>query len=377
METAGSRKKIVHIAKVTGIHGMEKHLLTLLPQLNSTSWQIIFLLLIENHNPVSEYLALLEKNGIMVHTVTIRHDVDPICFWQIVLFLFKAKPSLVHTHLVHGDLYGIIAAKLAGIKHIVSTKHNDDDFRQRGFFKLVHHVLSTYTARIITISAWIRQFAHAVEKIPCEKMCTIYYGVAPPKVSRDRESLRAELGFRNGETVLGIVARLTEQKGHRYLIEAFARAITKNSRLRLLIVGSGELEDDLKRQVQNQYIEHLVTFTGYRSDIYEILNAIDIFIHPSLWEGFGLSVLEAMAVGKPVIATHISALPEIVEDTVTGLLVSPKNVDALADKILTLASNPLMIKQMGEKGRERCETHFSVERMVQATRTLYDEVLAL
>ena len=136
--------------------------------------------------------------------------------------------------------------------------------------------------------------------------------------------MRAGLGIGSDETVLGIIARLVEQKGHRYLIEAFATAVQQNRKLRLLIVGSGALEDDLKARVRHCGLEKAVLFTGYRSDTVDLLGAIDIFVHPSLWEGFGLAVLEAMAMGKPVIATRVSALPELIEDTVSGFLVAPR-----------------------------------------------------
>jgi len=167
-----------------------------------------------------------------------------------------------------------------------------------------------------------------------------------------------------------------EQKGHRYLIDGFAKAVTENQKLRLLIVGSGALEEELKKQVQEEHLQEKVIFTGYRSDTVDLLNAVDIFAHPSLWEGFGLSVLEAMNMGKPVVATNVSALPELVEDTVTGFLVPPRDASALADALLKLAANPSLRQQLGAGGQQRCRSFFSVDRMVQETRSLYAEVLA-
>jgi glycosyltransferase involved in cell wall biosynthesis len=128
--------------------------------------------------------------------------------------------------------------------------------------------------------------------------------------------------------------------------------------------------------VQNARLTDRIKFTGYRTDVYDILHALDIFIHPSLWEGFGLSVLEAMAMGKPLIATQVSAIPELVEDAVTGILVPPRDAAALSAAIAKLAQDQSLQKQMGEYGRERWRTHFSVDRMVRATESLYAEVLA-
>ena len=376
MSTAAEKKKIVHIAKVTGIHGMENHLLTLLPRLNSPAYEINFLILTDPRHPVADYRALLAQRGVITHTSTIRHDIDPACFVRLVQYLRDVRPALVHTHLMHGDVYGIPAAKLAGIPCIISSKHNDDAFRQHGFLRLVNYALNRNITRAITISEWIRTFTHTVERVPLDMLQTIYYGIEPPQPATERAVVRTKLGIGRDEIVLGIIARLVAQKGHRYLIEAFTKALQQNQNLRLLIVGSGELENDLKARVQKSGLEKAVLFTGYRSDTADLLNAIDIFIHPSLWEGFGLSVLEAMAMGKPVIATRVSALPELIEDTVSGFLVEPKDPDALAAMITLLAGSLVLQKQIGEQARQRCREQFSVERMVEATRELYGDVLA-
>jgi glycosyltransferase involved in cell wall biosynthesis len=376
LPTAAEQKKIVHIAKVTGIHGMEKHLLTLLPCLNGPAYEITFLILYDPRHPVAGYCRLLAQRGILTHTIPIRRDADPVSFFRIVRYLRTMRPALVHTHLIHGDLYGITAAKLAGISCIISSKHNDDAFRQHGLLKAVNFVLNRNISRVIAISDWVREFTHRVERVPLEMMQTIYYGIDAPRPSAERVAVRAGLGIGSDETVLGIIARLVEQKGHRYLIEALAKAVQQHRNLRLLIVGSGAHEDDLKTRVRQCGLEKAVLFTGYRSDTVEILSAIDIFVHPSLWEGFGLSVLEAMAMGKPVIATRVSALPELIEDTVSGFLVTPRDADALAEVIILLAGDALLQQRIGEQARQRCHREFSVERMSAATMALYGEVLA-
>ncbi len=369
-------QKIVHIAKVTGVHGMEKHLLTLLPRLNGQPYEIVFLILIDPQHPVADYLESLKQQGIATHPVAIHHDIDPFCFWAVLKYLKQIKPILVHTHLMHGDLYGIAAARCAGIKAIVSSKHNDDAFRLRQPLKIINYMLNRNTSKIITISDWIARFTQNAEGAAREIIRTIYYGIEPAQTSSDRNALRASLNMGKEDIVVGIIARLVEQKGHRYLIDGFAKAVTENQKLRLLIVGSGELEGELKKRIKRENLQEKVIFTGYRSDTVDLLNAIDIFAHPSLWEGFGLSVLEAMNMGKPVVATNVSALPELVEDTVTGFLVPPRDASALADALLKLAANPSLRQQMGASGQQRCRSFFSVDRMVQETRSLYAEVLA-
>ncbi len=369
-------QKIVHIAKVTGIHGMEKHLLTLLPRLNAHPYEIVLLLLIEPTRPVADYLDLLKQKGITTQPVAIRYDFDPFCFLALINYFKHVKPALVHTHLLHGDCYGIAAARMAGIKNIISSKHNDDAFRRRQPIKLLNYVLNRKTSRIIAISDWVARFTHEVEGVAQDKITTIYYGIEPAQASLDRNIMRASLNLGKEDIVVGIIARLVAQKGHRYLIDAFADALRKNTRLRLLIVGSGVLDQELKNQVRQLGLAETVIFTGYRSDTVELLNAMDIFVHPSLWEGFGLSVLEAMNMGKPVVATRVSALPELIHDGETGFLVPPHDVPALANVLVRLADNPALRAQMGASGQQQCRTFFSVDRMVRETRALYADVLS-
>ena len=196
MSTAAKKKKIVHIAKVTGIHGMENHLLTLLPRLNSPAYEITFLILTDPRHPVADYRALLAQRGVITHTITIRHDIDPACFVRLVQYLRAVRPALVHTHLMHGDVYGIPAAKLAGIPCIISSKHNDDAFRQHGFLRLVNYALNRNITRAITISEWIRTFTHTVERVPLDMLQTIYYGIEPPQPVTERAVRAHEAGYR-------------------------------------------------------------------------------------------------------------------------------------------------------------------------------------
>jgi hypothetical protein len=163
-------QKIVHIAKVTGVHGMEKHLLTLLPGLNKQPYEMEFLLLTDPQHPVPDYLESLKQQGIATHTATIRHDIDPFCFLAIVKYLMQQKPALVHTHLMHGDLYGIAAARCVGIKTIISSKHNDDAFRMRQPLKIINYVLNRNTSKIIAISNWIARFTQNEEGATREKI---------------------------------------------------------------------------------------------------------------------------------------------------------------------------------------------------------------
>ncbi|MCP4716564.1 MAG: glycosyltransferase [Deltaproteobacteria bacterium] len=367
-------KQIVHIVKITGIHGTEKHLLDLLPGL-TRDYRLTVILLAEPGCPMDNYIAALHGHAIETYRINIRRDMDPRCFVQLYSLLKKMQPALVHTHLIHGDLYGITAARLAGIRTIVSTKHNDDTFRKNAVLNLLNRFVNKRLNRAIAISHWIKAFICDVEKMPPDRIETIHYGLPAPPAPNNPAAVRTELGYSPELLVLGIIARLVEQKGHSCLIEAFAEAHARNPRIRLLIVGDGPLNSTLKDLVRMHQLSGVIRFTGYRTDITELLAAIDIFIHPSLWEGFGLAILEAMAAAKPIISSRVSAIPELIEDRVSGLLVPPGSSSELAQAITRLCSDSNLRSDLGLNAARRWQEHFSLEPMVRKTGAFYESIL--
>jgi len=366
-------RKIVHIAKATGIYGMEKHLLALLPALQQR-YRVAFIVLFEKETPVAEYLNLLRVSGIEVFPVPITCDIDPKTLAAVAALLRRLRPDLVHTHLIHGDCYGIAAAAMAGCRVIVSTRHNDDAFRRRLPVRMLSRLLATRIRTLIAISDWVARFAATVEGIPAEKIIKIHYGIKPPRPTQQAGAVRAALGLSDTDVLLGITARLTRQKGHGHLLEAFALARKECPTLKLLIAGEGPLRSELETRIRDNRLDDAVFLTGYRSDIGDVLAALDVFVHPSLWEGFGLAILEAMAAGRPVVATNASAIPELVGDA--GIAVPPGDIPVLARALTTLARDPSLRHALGMKARERHARLFTVDRMVRQTAAVYDAALA-
>jgi len=373
--------KICHITKATGVAGSEKHLLTLLTNLDKAKYQVTLVLLVERDKPLDDYVRRLEEGGVQVKRVLIRGDVDPLLFWRLYRLLREGNYDIVHTHLIHADLYGTLAAKLAGVPIILSTKHNDNAFRRHPFYAFLDRFASKFADRIIVISDHLKRFFVEIEGLDPRKMTRIYYGLNPVWVERRSSkiagpiSVQEELGIPPDAPLAGIIARLIPQKGHTYLLTAFAKVIEALPEARLLVVGDGYLRGDLERQARELRITRRVTFTGWRDDIPRIMADLNLLILPSLWEGFGLVLLEAMMMGKPVVASRVSAIPEIVEDGVTGLLVPPRDPEALAEAIIALLQDRERAEAMGQAGRERVERYFTVERMVQQTKALYEELI--
>ena len=374
------KPKIVHIFKVTGVSGSENHLLTLLPELNK-KFDVYVILLVESGNQVDELKVFLEEKGITVCRVIIKHHFDFFVILKIYSLIKRIKPNTAHTHLIHADIYGTLACRIAGVPRIVSSKHNHDPFRAHPIFRLTSFIVSRYHDRIIAISESLKEFLHEVEGIEKEKITVIKYGLNPEQFvsvstkSNKRLTLRTEFKIPHDYIIMGNVARLIPQKGYPFLIDAFHDLVKEGFKIVLVIVGEGLLREELQNQVRYLGLEDKVFFTGYRTDAIQLMYKFDIFVFPSIWEGFGLVLLEAMALSKPIVASNVSAIPEIVVDGETGFLVMPGNVSGLKNAMKKLIVSPDLRKSMGEKGRERLNTEFSVEKMVKKTEELYNKLL--
>jgi len=176
-------------------------------------------------------------------------------------------------------------------------------------------------------------------------------------------------------TVIGTAAVLEERKGHRFLLEAAALLKRRGHRLKYRFAGDGSERERLQQIVLELGLREDVEMIGFVSDIPAFLSTIDIFVLPSVYEGLGVAILEAMAAGKPVVATRVGGIPELVSDAATGLLVPPMNPQALTEAISKLLSQPGLAQQMGEKGRGRVRKDFTVEQMAKKNEDFYYELL--
>ncbi|MGH7753554.1 MAG: glycosyltransferase, partial [Gemmatimonadales bacterium] len=308
--------------------------MSLLSGLGQMGFMPHLLVLEDPARPCPEYLAKLARAAIPHGIVPISGHIDPTLVPRLVSRLRRAQPHVVHTHLLHADLFGIPAARLAGVPAVVSTKHNDDPFR-RGFIGRADAALARLADRVIVISEHLRRFYRDVEGIPAPKLTRIHYGLDPDGAPPDGEAVRREFGI-GDEPLVGVVARLEAQKGHRFLLEAFVAVRAQITAARLLVAGSGPQEAALRARARELGLAEAVIFAGFRDDVDRVMAALDLFVLPSLWEGFGLVLLEAMRAGRAIVASAVSAIPEIVTDGQTGLLVPPRDPESLAAAIVGL-----------------------------------------
>lgn len=371
--------RVIHVIKATGVAGAERHLLNLLPALRARACDARLLVLTEPGRPMKDFLDAARASRVPAAGLTIVGDLDlsvPVRLWRRFR---REKPDLVHTHLIHADFYGVPAARLARVPAVVTTRHNDDAFRRRFPGRCVNRWLWARTDGGIAVSQALAHFSREMEgaKVPIR---VIHHGIAAvggtALIEREAaESIRVELALPSDALVVGVVCRLTVQKGVSYGLQAFAAIAHAFPHAILLIAGEGPERSELERMAAELGLSESVRFLGWRPDSGRVLAALDLLIAPSRWEGFGLVVLEAMARGVPVLATRVGALPEIVADGETGLLVASGDVGALAAALGRLLGDAGLRARLGAAGRERARREFGLERMAEETLGFYEEVV--
>jgi glycosyltransferase involved in cell wall biosynthesis len=363
--------KVLHVHKLTGVSGSEGHLLALLPALRERGVDARFLGLDVPGTDFGRFYEQLDRLGVPHRSVGCGLDVSPRMARGIHGAIRVERPDLVHTHLVHADVYGGAAARALGIPS-VSTRHNDDRYLL-GPFRYVDRAFARPARRLIAISDAVRHFLERAGHDPA-KLVTIRYGL-DELPSAPSDPTPAGAGIAPDAPLALAVGRLIAQKDHPTLLRAFARVHDSLPEARLAILGSGPLEAETRALAAELGLEDAVVLPG-RTDIRDWLERADVFVHSSRWEGFGIVLLEAMLAGLPVVATRVSAVPEVVVDGETGLLVEVGDHEQLAAHLEALLTDRERAASLGEAGRQRALTEFSVGRMAERTLALYDEVLA-
>jgi glycosyltransferase involved in cell wall biosynthesis len=362
--------KVLHLHKLTGVSGSEAHLLALLPALRERGIDARFLGLDVPGSDAPLFHQRLDELAVPHLSVACGVDVSPRLARDVVRAVRVERPDLLHTHLVHADVYGSIAAQLTRTP-FVSTRHNDDRYLL-GPFRYVDRAFARSARRLIAISDAVRGFLETAGHDPA-KLTTIHYGLDELPSARSAPT-PAEAGVPPDAPLALAVGRLIEQKDHATLLRAFAQVRRRHPQARLAILGSGPLEDATRRLGEELGLGEAVVLPG-RTEIRDWLARADVFVHTSRWEGFGIVLLEAMLAGLPVVATRVSAVPEVVVDGVTGALVAAGDIEGVARELAALFADPDLRTRRGEAGRERARTEFSVARMAERTIEVYEDVL--
>lgn len=297
---------------------------------------------------------------------------DPVKILKLAAILRQQQYDVVHTHLYHADVVGRLAALWARRPVIVKSLHNMGRWKS-GYQVAIDRTLNRWTDKIICCSDYQREVAGAQERFAPNQAVTIAHGVHLPRFtpSIDKTAYRERLGLRPGSVVVGTIGRPIAEKGHQYLIEAMPDVLRAHPDVEFLIVGEGNLRDALSQQAARAGVGDRLHFTGARSDVPELLSMMDVFVFPSVSEGFGIAVLEAMAARLPVVVSDIRPLVDIVEHDVSGLLVPARNAPALAAALNRVIADPDLRHRLSRGGRALVEARYTDRHMVQAHEELY------
>jgi glycosyltransferase involved in cell wall biosynthesis len=296
----------------------------------------------------------------------------------------KNKIDIVHGQGARAEFYARLANRLAHNSKYVSTiampvEGFDVSLLRKKIYSFLDRFSEKFVDQFLVVSDVLKNSMINVHGVPKEKIVRIYNGIEikcyPPEVEiRSRKKIRSEFDVDEETIFIGSVGRLVWQKGFEYLIRAIPQILREFTRAKFLIVGEGPLHHELKALAGRLKTEEHVAFTGFRSDVKEILSAIDILVIPSLLEGFPMITLEGMAMAKPIIATAIDGIREQIIDGESGILLPSKDPNAIGEAILKLNKDEKIAKNLGLKARRRVEEQFKVEKMVAETERVYQSL---
>ncbi|NLI13109.1 glycosyltransferase [Pelotomaculum propionicicum] len=318
--------------------------------------------------------------GLSTLSIPMRHKADFGVVGKLARAIQEGNFDLVHTHGVRANLLGRLAARQAGKKKVITTVHS---LLEKDYPGVLSRLANSWAERstrgltdhFIAVSQGLKDRLIA-GGVPANIVTVIYNGVSLEEIKPLTEpgDARKKLGFSPDTPLVGIVARLHEVKGHSYFLEAACNILQQRPEIRFLIVGAGPSRPALEKLAGDLGITEQVVFTGFMDDVYSLMADLDLLVISSLWEGFGLTAIEAMALGVPVVATEVGGLPEVVLHGETGLLVPPANPAALARNILWMLDHPGEASSMAEKGGKIVREKFTSTVMARRTEELYRRV---
>lgn len=378
------KPRVAHVINSFGLGGVPQVAYQLLRSLPADTYDL-YLYILKSYDDNSKARQQLSDHFKDIGVTVRCPDRDEKKFYvvsQLTSWLLSDRINILHTHSYKPNIYGRLAGLLCrqtGLK-IIAHYHNYYDNKWAGGDSLIfEQQLKLSTDHFLACSASVAQ--HAADKIGIkqERIEILLNGIDLSRfnVSHDREAIKSELGLAGDYKLIGTVGRLCEQKAQDIFLEAAARINRSYPNTMFLIVGAADESEMLARlqaQTNALGLQDMVRFLGYVSDIPRIYSLLDILVMPSRWEGFGLALVEAMAMGLPIVATHVGGIPEVVIENETALLVPPEDVSALTQAIERLLTQPDLATAMLNAGRKRA-SQFDYSRIGQQAHQGYQRLL--
>ena len=358
--------RILHLESGRHLYGGARQVLYLLEGLRALG--------VDSHLAAPRGSAIAEQASPFVqglHPILMQGDLDLALTWRLVGLIRRLKPDLVHVHSRRGaDIYGGLAARVSGTRAILSRRVDNPEppWVVAAKYRLYE--------RIIAISEGIRAVLIRGGLRPGKVVCVhSAIRVSDYRVPCNRERGRRELGVPVEAVAAGVIAQLIPRKGHRHLLAALPGVLAQHPEFHIVLFGRGPLRAELEEQVQAAGLAAHVHFAGFREDLPALLGCLDFVVHPADIEGLGVSLLQAAAVGLPLIGTRTGGIPEIVVHGETGLLVEAADVTGLGEAISRMAGDAALRRTLGAGALGHVTRHFDLPSMVRGNLAVYREVL--
>ncbi|MEW6067963.1 MAG: glycosyltransferase [Nitrospirota bacterium] len=368
------------IDQLKGGAGTERHLVNLAIHLDKDKFNSM-ICFFEGRNGSLQQTVL--EQGIPVKNLNLSRIYAPKAILQAIKLagiIKKNKIDIVQTFHFKSDTYGVLVSKLSGVSKIISSRRDTGDLKKpRQIF--LNKLMNRFIDQFIMVCNSVGERFHKSEHIPKDKTITIYNGVDLKRFNPDNgipfEKIRKDLDIKESDFVIGITAIFRPEKAYHIFFEGIEKAMPVIKNLKVLVLGYGVTKEYFEDYCSKRPLNHIVRFMGYVENVEDYLSLMDVFcLVPNKNEGFSNAILEAMAMGKPVIATDVGGNAESVLHNETGIIIPPDDSDSLAEAILELYKNPAKRLKMGEKARKRAEEQFPMEKMIREHENLYEKIFS-
>jgi glycosyltransferase involved in cell wall biosynthesis len=359
--------RVLHAVEDLKVGGLETILADIVLNLNKKLFNVDVIALAGKGKIGEE----LEKNGVFLRLLNVSNYHRLSSINKIVRAIKKGKYDIVHTHGYFASTSVRTAAFLARVPVILSHVHNTHLTYAPRHLR-IEKALSYITDLIYCCSNAVREFVIKSEKIPEKKIRVLYNGTRSPTQTELIKIPQLPEFKKYSDKIIINVSRLVKQKGHKILIEAASKVVMKQPNTIFLVVGDGPLKGQLEKQINELNLTDNVFLLGERRDVWSLLNIADIFALPtSGWEGLGLSLVEAMAMGLPLVGSRLGGIPEVIENDLNGFLVPPNDSGQLANALIRLLDNKNLAQKMGESSKKIYQEKFSLEHMIKTVEEDY------
>jgi glycosyltransferase involved in cell wall biosynthesis len=364
--------KILHSIRQADFGGGETHLRYLVTNLNPKKFDSVILTF-----SGGQLLSEFENRGWKTYHLNSKIPFDLRLLNKINSIISEEKIDLIHAHGTKGASNVVVSAKTSRLPLIYTvhgwSSHKGLNQINHRIRKRIERYICENSATVICVSKANYDDAPLTNK---ENFTVIHNGIDTVKYSpKNRKKIRTELGIDSNTFIIGYLVRLTYQKNPFTLLKAFQILTEKFNDIKLMIVGEGELKNEVINFINKNYLDDKVISFPYRSDVNVLLNAIDCYVLPSLWEGLPYGLLEAMSMGVPSIASKADGIPEVIDDNVNGILVDPKNHNQIADSIERIKTDNSFYSYISKNARYTIVSKFDLNQMIERTERVYEKVI--